>query len=76
MKKCPYHVYWGQKNGVVVTREPREEGDKPQVVLASNRVSLEKLKQTGMVLLAVLFVFWRVSRAISKAKRRREAKKD
>lgn len=76
MKNCPYHVYWGKKNGVVVTRDPRETGGHPEVAFTSNSISLEKLKLAGGILLAGLFLFWRISRAVAKAKKRHAAHKE
>lgn len=73
MKKCPFHIYWGQKNGVLVTRDG-EEGTKPEVVLANNRISLDQVKATVALVVAGLLIFWRVSRAIAKHRRRREAR--
>ena len=51
MKKNPIHFYWGRKNGLVVTREDAE-GNHPEVVFVSNRLSLDKLKKVGVALLA------------------------
>lgn len=75
MKNNPFHVYWGQKNGVVVTRTPQEEGGRPEVVFTSNTISLDQIKKAGAILLAGLFLFWRISRAVSKAKKRRAERK-
>ena len=51
MKKNPIHFYWGRKNGLVVTREDAE-GNHPEVIFVSNQLSLDKLKKTGVILLA------------------------
>lgn len=61
MKKNPIHFYWGRKNGLVVTREDAE-GNHPEVIFVSNQLSLDKLKKTGVILLAGLFLFWRIAR--------------
>ena len=69
MKKNPIHFYWGRKNGLVVTREDAE-GKHPEVVYVSNALSLDKRKKAGVILLAGLFLFWRISRLIRRIARR------
>ena len=56
MKRNPIHFYWGRKNGLDVTREDAE-GNHPEVIFVSNQLSLDKLKKTGVILLAGLFLF-------------------
>lgn len=69
MKKNPIHFYWGRKNGLVVTREDAE-GKHLEVVYVSNALSLDKLKKAGVILLAGLFLFWRISRLVRRIARR------
>ena len=73
MKK-PIHFYWGSKKGLV-TREDAE-GNHPEVVFVSNQLSLDKLKKTGVALLAGLFLFWRISRLVRRIARHHHKKED
>ena len=75
MKKNPIHFYWGRKNGLVVTREDAE-GNHPEVIFVSNQLSLDKLKKTGVILLAGLFLFWRISRLVRRIPRRHHQKEN
>lgn len=73
--KNPYHVYWGRERGVVVTREPREEGGRPEVAFSCNQISLDQLKAAGAILLAGLFILWQIHRMMKKARRAREERR-
>lgn len=75
MKKNPIHFYWDRKNGLVVTREDAE-GNHPEVIFVSNQLSLDKLKKTGVILLAGLFLFWRISRLVHRIARRHHKKEN
>ena len=75
MKKNPIHFYWGRKNGLVVTREDAE-GNHPEVVFVSNQLSLDKLKKAGVILLAGLLLFWRISRLVHRIARRYHKKEN
>ena len=69
MKKNPIHFYWGRKNGLVVTREDARRQPPRGHFLVSNQLSLDKLKKTGVILLAGLFLFWRISRLVRRIAR-------
>lgn len=69
MKKNPIHFYWGRKNGLIVTREEADGGN-PEVVFVSNALSLDRLKKAGIVALAGLFLFWRITHLIRRITRR------
>ena len=75
MKKNPIHFYWGRKNGLVVTREDAE-GNHPEVIFVSNQLSLDTLSKPGVVLLAGLFLFWRISRLVHRIARRHHKKEN
>ena len=75
MKKNPIHFYWGRKNGLVVTREDAE-GNHPEVIFVSNQLSLDKLKKTGVILLAGLFLFWRISSMVHRFARSNHKKEN
>lgn len=75
MKKNPIHFYWGRKNGLVVTHEDAE-GNHPEVIFVSNQLSLDKLRKTGVILLAGLFLFWRISRLVHRIARRHHKKEN
>lgn len=69
MKKCPFHVYWGKNSGVIITRDS-EDSNKPEVVLANNRISLRQIKAIAAVAFLGLLLVWRVSRMVNKCRRR------
>lgn len=70
MKNCPIHFYWGRKNGLIVTRET-EDFEKPEILYADNRLSLEKLKKIAAAALLVLLVIWRITRKVNRVRRLR-----
>ena len=71
--KLPYHVYWGTDRGVVVTRDPREEGGRPEVAFTSNAVSLDGLKTVAAIALAGVFILLKIFHLIRKNRRRKSA---
>ena len=75
MKKNPTLFYWGRKTGLVVTRADAA-GNHPEVIFVSNQLSLDKLRKTGVILLAGLFLFWRISRLVRRIARHHHKKEN